>query len=528
MKIGVLCDHGMVSTWQARALDLLGPGHDIVLYNCTNGRAGPRRAKHGLYYVLNVFTIRNPLTRAVAIGSERIRISKSTDFEAEHEGLWQRLPSSLLREIAADRPEVILKFGMSLLRIPPASELAPPILSYHHGDPDHYRGRPAGFWESLHGTPVMGQIVQILSNKLDAGEVVAFAETKVYPHSYRATLMEAYKQSPLILPMAIANALDGTRLPKPCQGTNYRLPSNATVLKFCLRMGSALVRHIGYGAFVEKGWQVSLADASPEDVLRAGADGFPPPSRWRTIPIPPHYNFLADPFFAPDGDGLILEALHSRSGKGELVQLGESGLRRLSDPARHHSYPAALSEGGAHYLIPEVSLWSPGRIYKLSGEGLEDAGEIDLPGRPALLDPTMFGYDGRLYLFASLADEGSGVLRLWHAPSLFGRFEEHACAPIRISPSGARMAGMIVRSGEKLLRFGQDFSADYGNGLIIFRIDELSPTRYRETLLGPIRFEEAKGPHTLNFGGGSAVFDWYRERYSLMSGVRRFRGRLNG
>jgi len=36
-----------------------------------------------------------------------------------------------------------------------------------------------------------------------------------------------------------------------------------------------------------------------------------------------------------------------------------------------------------------------------------------------------------------------------------------------------------------------------------------------------IRFDGLKGPHTLNFRGGLAVFDWYRERFSAFAGVRR-------
>lgn len=528
MKIGVLCDHGMVSTWQARALDLLGDDHEIIVYNCTNGKPAARRARHALYYLLNVFTIRNPLTRSVAIGPPRFRIVKTTSFAAEYEGAWQRLPALLLDTISADRPDVILKFGMSLLRVPPKAELAPPILSYHHGDPDQYRGRPAGFWELLHGTPVMGQIVQILSNKLDAGEVVAFAETKVYPHSYRGTLMEAYKQSPLILAQAIGNALTGTGVSKGCQGTNYRLPDNKTVVRFCLHMAGAMIRRIAYGVFVEKAWQVSTVNCTPEDVLDSNGISFPPPEQWHTISTPPRYNFLADPFFAPGGDGILVEALNASSGKGELVHVSEGVSTPLSGEGRHHSYPAGISEGGVDYLIPEISLWSPPRIFRFSAKELEEVGDLNLPGRPALLDPTLFQHQDRLYLFANVAKEGDSVLRLWHAPSLFACFEEHPASPVRLSPKGGRMAGAILRHCGHLYRLGQDFQGGYGDGLFVFRIDELTPTSYCESLLHGFRFKGAKGPHTLNFKDGTALFDWYRDRFSLLSGVRRFRGRLHG
>ncbi len=90
---------------------------------------------------------------------------------------------------------------MGLLRVP--SGLACPILSYHHGDPREYRGRPAGFYELMNGKTAVGQVVQVLSETLDAGEVVAFAETKAHAHSWQRTMAEAYRASPLLLAAAV-------------------------------------------------------------------------------------------------------------------------------------------------------------------------------------------------------------------------------------------------------------------------------------------------------------------------------------
>jgi len=456
-----------------------------------------------------------------------VGIGEIYDFSAEYEGAWQRLPPALLAKIARDQPAVIVKFGLSLLRVPPATDLAAPILSYHHGDPDLYRGRPAGFYELYDGRTTMGQIVQILSNSLDAGKVVAFAETKVFPHSYRATLIEAFKRSPLLLKQAIGNAVAGTVLPKSSEGRNYRLPGNMIVAKLCARVAWAMVRRLAYGALVEKAWQVSTADF-PAELAAVQDTPFPPPSCWNTLVRPASYNFLADPFFAPDGRGLLVEALHARSGKGEILRIEGDEARSLSEPSCHHSYPGGISLDGAHYLVPEVSLWARQRIYRLADDGLAHAGDLQLGMEERLLDPTLLDHDGRIFLFANIAEEGSGVLRLWHAPSLFDRFEEHPASPLLISPAGSRMAGAIVRAGGSLLRFGQDFRGEYGDGLIVFRIAELNVSAYRETQVRALRLEGVKGPHTMNFQGGSAAFDWYRDRFSLLAGVRRLRGLRHG
>ena len=109
----------------------------------------------------------------------------------------------------ADGILFVTKFGMGLLRVPPDAEFSIPIISFHHGDLRKFRGRPAGFYELLNGEPVVGQVVQRLTNRLDAGEVLAFAETKARPHSYRATMEDAYRTSPLLLPQAAQLCLPG-------------------------------------------------------------------------------------------------------------------------------------------------------------------------------------------------------------------------------------------------------------------------------------------------------------------------------
>ena len=73
---------------------------------------------------------------------------------------------------------------MGLLRIEDEYQQLP-ILSYHHGDPSSYRGRPAGFYEIFNGEKTTGIIVQRLSNELDAGVILAFAESKIVNFSYK-------------------------------------------------------------------------------------------------------------------------------------------------------------------------------------------------------------------------------------------------------------------------------------------------------------------------------------------------------
>jgi len=159
--IGVIVDNGCLARWQADALRTLTSDHDFIVYNCLNSRPGKRRLRHALYYLLNLGTVRNAQTRRGPIPPD-IRPVATVDFESVHDGSWQSLPNSLIDRIRADQPTVLVKFGMGLLTVPPKSDLPTPILSYHHGDPSAFRGRPAGFYELLTGAERMGQVVQII------------------------------------------------------------------------------------------------------------------------------------------------------------------------------------------------------------------------------------------------------------------------------------------------------------------------------------------------------------------------------
>ncbi len=524
----LITDGLTVHEWQRRALATLPAEDRITVFACTNTQLKRQLGKHLLYYALNMATVRNPLTRQVLLDDIDGRLVQIVEFESEWEGNWQRLPADVINTINISGAAAVLKFGMGLMRVP--DSISMPILSYHHGDPDHYRGRPAGFYEMANGTPLMGQMIQSISNKLDAGEVLAFAETRVMRHSWRATLLESFRHSPYLLNKAIENALTGVSIPKTRTGKNYRLPSNWTVAKHVLRTGWIATKRIAYGLLAEKNWRVAVIASQDEAFkLATSVQAFPAPSDWDNLTTPPGYTFLADPFFAPDG-GILVEALEANSGRGALLHMGPNGATKLNEAAGHHSYPSVVEEAGLHYCIPEIADWSPPMIYQLEEGGAKLGAPValDIPEPSGITDPTFLRHHGKLWLFGNRKAEGSNVLRLWFADSLFGRFTEHPQSPIRISPNGGRMGGNCLSENGRLYRLGQNFEVDYGDGISVFEIEILDPENYSEIQIGGLRFTGVKGPHSFNLSddGKKIVFDWYSDRYTPMAGIRRLRSRL--
>ena len=522
-RVGIIVDRMTLARWQAEALRTLVGQADLLVYNCDNGKPPPRRLRYAFYYLLNLFTVRNPLTRRIPWPSD-LSALEIRKFEARYDGAWQELPDELIQQLRSDKLNVIVKLGMGLLRVPSEEQLPAHILSYHHGDPARFRGRPAGYYEMLAGEPVMGQVVQRLSNRLDAGEIVASAQTKVVRHSYRSTLVESYRHSPLILRSAIANSLEGRSWTPPRWGQNHRLPSNSSVLGFLLKQWRRAAKHLLYGMFQEKRWRVATVALDSKASLDGVVQALARSSRWEATVIPPGYRFLADPFFHPDG-GLLVEGFNSRSHRGEILHLEGEAARRVSGRGGHFSYPATIFDGRQWHMIPEISECSSAKSFLLDGDTLGAPAELRIPGRPRLLDPTPFQHDGTLYLFANLAEEGQSVLRLWMSSNLADEFAEHPASPIRISPQGSRMAGSIAVIDGELIRVGQDLRRAYGDGLSFFRIRHIDPLRYKEEWIRDFRFEHCKGPHTLNLKNGRAAFDFYDEGFSLFAGIRRIRER---
>ena len=517
-----------VAEWQRQALATLDPSDHLIILACTNTRLARKPLRYPLYYALNLLAVRNALTRFVPLRGLTAQLAARHEFASEPDGAWQKLPQAVIDLIAGSGAVAVIKLGMGLMRVP--ADLTLPVLSWHHGDPERFRGRPAGFWELASGFPVIGQMVQVIGNRLDAGAVVAFAETRVFPHSWKATLLEAFRHSPLLLGPALDRAIAGEALAKPTTGHNYRLPGNRAVAKVAGRLGWAKVKRLAYGAVMEKHWRVSLAHVAGADAAAAivtGAGTLPAEQGWTGLPNPPGCTFVADPFFAEDGLAVLVEALSARTGAGEIHRIDPCGSVKLSREAGHYSYPAMIREGDESFCVPEIAQWSAPLAYRVT-DRLEAHAALEIADSPRITDPTFVRHDGSLYLFGNVASEGSNVLRLWHSAGLFARFTEHPASPVRISPRGSRMGGDILHDGTRMIRIGQDFSRDYGDGLIAFAIDSLSPHSYRETEIGAFRLTDRKGPHTFNLSpdGSRILFDWYLDGFSPFAGVRRVLARL--
>lgn len=513
LKVVLLVGNRALSKWQEDALIGITDLVEVVLVlNCTNTSTRKHIVANAAYYALNMVSIKSPLTRkrSVDFGDRRI-----IDFESRYDGAWQWIPDDVVAALAGTGAKVVIKFGMSLLRMDNLTGVD--VLSFHHGDPRHYRGRPAGFYELLDGAESVGFIVQKLSNVLDGGQVLALGRAKIYDYSYRQTLQGLYRSSPALLRHAIQNYLAGMHLPIEPKGKNYRLPGNGVVLGFCMRLFARKIKRLVYGGFWEKRWNIVVKDDF--DFRTNSAISV---SSGRTASIPAKYNFYADPFLSADGSTIRAEALVATTGRGEIVEIDAEtmaiGRTLLAGP--HFSYPYTFVDDGQEFVLPEVAGHEAPYLLQVSGTPRK----VPLLGLEhlRLVDPSMVKFNGHYYLFSGDPQSAAGMLQLYVADTASGPYRPHRMNPVVIDPCGARMGGkLLVRDG-KLYRFGQDNSGAYGNGIFVMEVCNISPDVYEEREIGQLRFSDASGPHTVDVLNGRAVLDFYVDKFSLLAGYRRF------
>lgn len=217
---------------------------------------------------------------------------------------------------------------------------------------------------------------------------------------------------------------------------------------------------------------------------------------WHTLPDPGH-RFFADPFAVvwQGREAIFLEDLDHRAGKGTIsvVELVDGAplppVAVLEEPW-HLSYPFLIEEGGQLYMLPEASLSGDVTLYRCVGFPARWERCATLLSGVEAADATILRHAGRHWMFAVTRDGRGGysdTLRIWHAPGLFGPWEEHGLRPVSVDAASARPAGGVVASRGALWRPIQDCAEGYGTALGLARIDRLDPDHFDETVVARLR-----------------------------------------
>ena len=528
MRLALILDSDEnISRWQFDSLKYaLIDNHkiDLILVSKTKNPYPKKSVKNFSYYLLAMLSrFKLKSLSAVHVTELDIRSAKKIYFEPIQNGIWQCLPDQVISELS--RVDVVIKFGMGLLGETDKIPSKYGVLSYHHGDPNHYRGRPAGFWESIKSENVMGVIVQKLSQTLDGGVVRSIGFSQVSKTSYKKTMSNMYAAGVPLLRKALNNSECNVEISYKKSENLFKLPSNIVVLQLLLKQLINFFQRARYGAFIQKSWSVgkiSSIENFEKDVLIDFKE-------ITTIPKPCGFTFVADPAGSID-DSIYCELLNSKTGLGEIGIWDSQNWKILNiEISGHKSYPQIVSDGDSNYLFPEISGIASPTLFQLdkSGDKIIQSYSLQGLGNTRHVDATLFYHENHWYLFSSDTFNSEQRLDLYISDDLFESFVPHPKSPIVLDPRNARMAGPIQIHDSKIYRFAQDCSEKYGSKIQVNRITALSPDAYSEMSVGSIEIENASGPHTIMSAGDEMWIDFYQEVFDFMAGYRRLISKTN-
>jgi hypothetical protein len=426
-----------------------------------------------------------------------------------------------LEQLRAANLDVMLRLGFRILRGDVLDVARHGVWSWHHGANESYRGGPAGFWEVMEGSPVTGALLQVLTEDLDGGRVLARCYSPTNRYSVTKNLEGLYWSSVGLLARALRDVLAEAKRPATRDGVPvaygrrlYSAPGNAEMLRLWGRVVARRLYTRIRDVVTREQWILAFR--------RSSAAGAPDLVPFRFTPLlPPTDRFWADPFVARQGtrDFIFLEEFPYATGRGHISVMEREPDDRWSEPRpilvlpHHLSYPFVFEWQGDWYLVPESAATRSLELYRAVRFPYDWVHDRTLLAGQRLYDATIARIDDRWWMFATTAGEGAGSweeLSLFYAPSPLGPWQPHRRNPVIADVRCARPAGRLFSIGEAWYRPAQDSAQTYGHRIVLRRITRLTEDEYEEEPAGVIDPEwmpRLIATHTINAVPGLTVVD---------------------
>jgi hypothetical protein len=205
--------------------------------------------------------------------------------------------------------------------------------------------------------------------------------------------------------------------------------------------------------------------------------------------------FVADPFMVQENSRwyMFFEIMNKDTGQGDIGLAVSADTitwryeRVVLDEPFHVSYPYVFKWNNEYYMIPESGAARSIRLYKAVEFPTKWEYVTNLLSDSTFVDPSIFEYNGKLWLLVTSNDDGNNNnnLRLFYADDLAGRWFEHPRSPVIVdNPDIARSGGRVVVLGDRIIRYAQDDYPTYGSQVRAFAITELNTSNYREEPIG--------------------------------------------
>jgi methionyl-tRNA formyltransferase len=394
--------------------------------------------------------------------------------------------------------DFILRFGFNVLSGEILNCAKHGIWSFHHNQPEKIRGGPPVFWEIIENHDTVGFILQQLTEKLDAGFILARGEVELRKYAPNESYDNLMHSSKWALRNAVLQLANNTLVKEKCNSLAkvYKRPNNGYAILFLLKWFNHRLQFY-YSKYIQKApyWQ-SFARHKNQIIA------FQPPSI---------NQFTADIFPVSNANVVLAEVFSFNIGKAKIGLYNKNGnfIRYLSlNPNLHFSFPFTIYHEGKNWLLPECPTQSQLKIYALNVAFEIEEEHVIL--NQNLCDAILFHFHETWFLIGTEHPYQQQNLKIFYADSLLGNYKPHFLQPVKMDVTSARNAGRIFYKNGKWIRPVMDNVKEYGGRLRFFEIEKLSKTEFKESEVSASKIVEnfdIDRVHTFHIEEDSVYFD---------------------
>jgi len=410
----------------------------------------------------------------------------------------ERLPEDIAGHLAAYQIDVIVSLNSYTLSRALSAVCRLGVLYYSHGSGQTQitDGSTAGFWEVIRRDPTIYSALLMWPAGGTDAHIVFETRSGISHTSITTSRNEHLCKITALVPRVLSSfghksAKESRQdLPEFAESDRNTAPSRAT-RPTNARLILPLLRYLGWRTR-KKIWNRRFAERW---VLMLGiAEKNLDFSQFRKL-LPPKGRFWADPhLYSRNGEHYVFfedADLSTWKGRIAVTKLSTSGA--CGEPVTilerdyHLSYPFILEWQNELYMIPESAENRTVEVYRCLDFPYDWEFSHNLMEDVAAYDATLLEHDGRWWMFVNIRGRPCASswdeLYLFHAGSpLATDWIPHPHNPVISDVCNARPAGQFLTAGGKLYRPSQNSAYQYGYGLNINEITELSPNNYKEVL----------------------------------------------
>ncbi|TAK31804.1 MAG: hypothetical protein EPO21_16280 [Chloroflexota bacterium] len=541
LKIGLLVPSRFSSKYVYDLVDWANKQSNIEISHlilCTTSRKNVRFGVDGLFATKGLYAVTSRLLFRLIISAEQLVLNalESYRYQLDLLDLTPLVKHELTVEPAVSMPgsicflssdqsnavrqlelDLLISCGSWTLRgdILNASRLG--VIAIRFGDDRANWDAPPGFWECYHKSSRTSFTIQRLTEELDGGDILLRASfcTQFFCALNQAHLFKkaSIHLQGLLAQIASTHQLPPTAPSLPYSGPLRRTPAFHQGVAYAFKMigrvsKELLARLVG----LRERWGISLLQADWKKAVFS-----------RSVRVAfPRGRFWADPFlYVHNGKTYcFVEDYVYRSRRGHITALEVCGTEVvelgacLREPF-HLSFPFLFRYNEGIYMCPEAYESKQIRIYRCLDFPLNWTLSAVVMENVSASDTVLFEKAGKWWMLTSIDKSGtndwSSELYLFCSSSpLESDWRPHPQNPIRIDSDGGRNAGLILE-GDRVLRIAQRQGyGQYGLGLLVYEITEISESRFAEKLVSRIDPEFRRGllgVHHLSSTGATTVID---------------------